>query len=330
MSGWWVVGSVSEAALFGALFLLGIAALTIVVSWQVFWPQSTVLRPGFGFWVMIITSASFIVIGLTGFVLQLSHTLASPEMRSAMASQAKREHVRRATGKAATLPNLPGLEDFTDSPGVRLTYRLPVQKGETAPLVLSALFNMAWNAMVAVLVVVTLEQWLSGNPNWFLTVLVVPFLIVSFFSVRWFFALFRRQTGIGPTAIEIDDLPLLPGKEYRLYLCQYGRSSFKNLRISLVSVEEATFGQGTDVRTESKEVSRIEAEISGAGSGKLVAQPEKPLEVDCKIFLPDDIMHSFQSEHNAVIWKIMVEGDAPKWPSFYRSFPVAVYPRSAV
>ena len=25
-----------------------------------------------------------------------------------------------------------------------------------------------------------------------------------------------------------------------------------------------------------------------------------------------------------------VEGDAPKWPSFYRSFPVAVYPRSAV
>ena len=330
MSGWWVVGSVSEAALFGALFLLGIAALTIVVSWQVFWPQSTILRPGFGFWVMVITSSSFIAIGLTGFVLQLSHTLASPEMRSALASQAKREHVRRATGSEATAANLPDLEHYTDSPGVKLTYRLAVQKGETVPLVLSAFFNMAWNAMVAVLLVVTTEQWLSGNPNWFLTALLLPCLLVSFYSVRWFFDLFRRQTGIGPTAIEIDNLPLLPGNEYQLYLCQYGRMSFQNLKLSLVSLEEATFQQGTDVRTESREVSRIEAQISDLGDRKLAAEPEKPLEVDCKLSLPYDMMHSFQSEHNAVIWKIIVEGDAPKWPSFCRSFPVAVYPRSAL
>jgi hypothetical protein len=278
---------------------------------------------------MVITTGSFIVIGLTGFILQVSHTLASPEMRSAFASQAKREHVRRATGKAAAMANLPSLAELTDSPGVKLTYRLAIQRGETVPLVISALFNTAWNAMVAVLLVVTIQEWLSGNADWFLTVLLVPCLAVSFFAVRWFFELFRRQAGIGPTAIEIDNLPLLPGNEYRLYLCQYGRMAFRSLRLALVSLEEATFQQGTDIRTECREVTRIEAQLSGT-SGNLIAEPEKPLELDCKLLLPNDIMHSFQSEHNAVIWKIVVEGDTPKWPSFYRSFPVAVYPRSAV
>lgn len=388
MSGWWLVGSVSEAAFFGALFLLGIVTLTIVVSRQVFFPESSLLRPGFGFWLMVIASGSFIVIGLTAFILQVSQTLASPEMRSALAQKAKHEHFRRAEGDHASLANLPSLKSLTDSPGTKLRYRLAVQPGETTPLVVSALFTTAWNSVVAVLFALSVQHFRSGAPNWFLTVLLVPFLTVSFFATRWFFRLLRRQTGIGPTAVEIDALPLLPGEEYQLYLCQYGRTQFAKLGLSLVSFEETTYQQGTDVRTERREVCRIRAEMlwadhpeSHAGSAagnlaprrsdperetpeqemlnkgevqergtqqagqppsdrsqfdeesdqrKLIADPERPLEMDCKLRLPDDMMHSFQSEHNAVIWKIVVEGDAPKWPAFCRSFPVAVYPRSAV
>lgn len=329
MSGWWVVGSVSESAFFGALFLLGIVSLTTVVSWQVFWPQSTILRPGFGFWLMIIASSSFIVIGLTAFVLQVSQTLASPEMRSAMATKVKQEHRRRAEGDALELANLPSLQDLTDSPGVKLAYRLAVQRGETVPLILSSLFTMTWNAMVAVLSVMAIQNQLSGT-GWFLTVLLLPFLVVSFLTTRWFFVLLRRQSGIGPTAVEIDELPLLPGNEYQLYLCQYGRLVFNQLTLALVGYEETTYQQGTDVRTECREISRIEVEMPSAESTKLIAEAEKPLEMDCQLRLPDDMMHSFQSEHNAVVWKIVVQGDAAKWPSFCRSFPVAVYPRSAV
>lgn len=360
MSGWWVVGSVSEAAFFGALFILGIVSLTIVVSSQVFWPESTFLPTiGFGFWLMVIASSSFIVIGLTAFILQVSQTLASPEQRSVMVDKAKREHLRRAAGnERLDLNNLPSLRALTDSPGVRLNFRLAIQRGETTPLVLSSLFSVAWNAMLAVLAVIAVEKHLQNRPDWFLTVLLVPFATVSFFSTRWFFRTFRRQSGVGPTAVEISELPLLPGRTYQVYVCQYGRAEFVSYKVSLVSFEEATYQQGTDIRTERVEVMRIGIPISAwSNSGgqertsmtsngrpvdavpteevkssepiRLVAQLEKPLEMDCQLRLPLDMMHSFQGRHNAIVWKIIVEGEVKKWPSFYRSFPVVVFPPDA-
>ncbi len=68
LSGWWVVGSLSEASFYGLLFLLGIVSLTIVVTWHVFWPESDIYPVGFGFWLMVIASTSFVLIGLTGFL----------------------------------------------------------------------------------------------------------------------------------------------------------------------------------------------------------------------------------------------------------------------
>ncbi len=359
MSGWWVVGSVSEAAFFGALFILGIVSLTIVASSQVFFSDSTILPTiGFGFWLMVIASSSFIVIGLTAFLLQVSQTLASPEQRSVLVDKAKRDHRRRAAGsEKPDLANLPSLRALTDSPGVKLAYRLAIQRGETTPLVLSSLFSVAWNAMLSVLAVIAAENHLRGTPDWFLTVLLVPFGIVSFFSTRWFFRTFRRQSGIGPTAVEIDALPLVPGRSYRLYVCQYGRTTFAWYRIWLVSYEESTYQQGTDIRTERVETFRLPISdlTSAAGNsrrakeqsdeqpsmakssgeleftgGRLEADPENPLEMDCQFRLPVDMMHSFQGRHNAIVWKIVVEGEVNQWPSFCRSFPVVVFPPDAV
>lgn len=354
MSGWWVVGSVSEAAFFGALFILGIVSLTIVVSSQVFWPETTTLPTiGFGFWLLVIASSSFIVIGLTAFVLQVSQTLASPEQRSVLVDRAKREHLRRAAGQdAVDLSNLPSLRALTDSPGVKLAYRLALQRGETTPLVLSSLFSIAWNAMLAVLAVIAVENHVRQRPDWFLTVLLVPFATVSFFSTRWFFRTFKRQSGVGPTAVEISSLPLLPGKSYQVYVCQYGRATFESYCVSLVSYEETTYLQGTDVRTERVETMRIPLKVqlsrrplnvesaaqraddsldasAATAPSNWVATAELPLEMDCQLALPLDMMHSFQGRHNAVIWKLVVEGEVKKWPSFCRSFPVVVYPVGA-
>lgn len=327
MSGWWVVGSAGEAAFFGGLFLLGIVSLTTVVSWQVFWP-TPILPIGLGFWLMVIASTSFVLIGLTGFVLQVSQTLASPEMRTAIAEKAKQDHHRRSEQTSAATPkSLPSLKNFTDSPGVRLAYRLAIQRGDSVRLVLSALFSGAWNTMLAVLVVLVTQSHFSGRPNWFLTALLAPFAAVSAYALRWFFRSFRRQSGVGPTSVEISDLPLLPGNEYQLYLCQYGKTTFHELRVLLVAYESAIYQQGTDVRTETVEVYRVASEILSGSRPPYVCEAEKPLELDCKISLPSDIMHSFQSQHNSVAWKIVVEGSAKKWPSFCRTFPVVVYPR---
>ncbi len=324
MSGWWVVGSVGEAAFFGTLFLLGIVSVTTIVTWQVFWPDSQIIPVGLGFWLLVIASASFVLIGLSGLILRLAQTATSRELRSALAQKAKRDHVRRSQGPQAAPPppTLPSLQAFTDSPGVQLAFRLPVQSGEMGPLVLSSIFALSWNAMLAMLSVIAAQNIARQQPEWFLTLLLVPFGCVGYWSARWFLRLFRQHVGFGPTAVEISELPIVPGGEFEVYVCQYGRVAFKRLIVALVCLEESTYQQGTDIRTERVEVARhmlIE-------KGRCIVEREKPLEVHCKYRLPPDTMHTFQSQHNAVAWKIIVEGDASRWPSFCRIFPVVVHP----
>jgi hypothetical protein len=339
MSGWWLMGQVGEAAFFGLLLLLGTVSLTTVVTWQVFWPESNVLRIGFGFWLMVIASSSFIIIGLTGFILKISRTLSSPERRSVRAKKAKRDYRRRSLmDNESSEGCLPDIQDLKDSPGVRLAYRLAEQSVQRLQLIVSALFVVAWNSLVAVLLVIAAQNFLSGKPSWFLNLLLLPFLTVSVLATHWFFRLFRVHAGIGPTAVEISDLPLLPGKTYQVYVCQYGRAVIKDLKIRLSGYEETTYQQGTDSRTERAEFASYDAMLEGAGSDENRAQvlrfplriePENPLELVCQIRLPHDMMHSFHGMHNSVRWKIVVEGETPSWPVFYRSFPVVVYPLDA-
>ncbi len=181
MSGWWVMGSVGEAAFFATLFLLGIVSLSIVGSRQLLSPETQIIRVGFGFWLMIIASSSFVVIGLSGLILRVAQTVASPELRSALAQQAEREHQRRSRGPTAQieLPNTPSLQAFTESPGERLAYRLAGQRGEIGPLVLSFLFAASWNGLLAVLAVIAIGNIARGTPSWFLIALLVPFGVVG-------------------------------------------------------------------------------------------------------------------------------------------------------
>ena len=37
-------------------------------------------------------------------------------------------------------------------------------------------------------------------------------------------------------------------------------------------------------------------------------------------------MHSFQSNHNEVNWKLIVKGDVVGWPSYERVFQIVVTP----
>lgn len=219
---------------------------------------------------------------------------------------------------------VPNLQPFTDSPGVRLAFRLPGTRPETRELVLGSFFVLAWNALTIFLLVLALGKLVSGKPDWFLTLFAIPvFVYVGYRVSRWFFRGFLQATGIGPTTIEIDDLPLKIGEHYRLSLVQYGRTVVKKLSIAPVCEEVATYHFGTDTRTERQEVYRGQV----LEQGRCRIDWGRPLELVCEFCLPEHAMHSFQSPHNAVAWKLIVEGETHRWPSYCRSFPVVVYPR---
>jgi len=321
MAGWWFVGTVGEAAFYGLVCLVGTLILGVVVAWQLFSPETSAFRVGFGFWVMVLASLSMVIIGGTGFLYRVLKVAMSVEHRETLTHRAKKLGDRWNGRPAEHPPGIPALQPYTDSPGVRLKYRLPGNPGDLGPLLLSSLFSLSWNLLTAVLTAVALSSFRS-KPEWGLVAVLPLFLLVAFFTSRWFFRLFRRASGIGRTTLEIDQLPLIPGHRYRLAVAQFGRLALRKLEIALVCEEEATYHQGTDVRLERQVIFQMPI----GEHGRCRIDYGSPLELDFPFQMPTDVMHSFQSEHNAVRWSLVVQGEANRWPSFCRKFPVVVFP----
>jgi hypothetical protein len=322
LTGWWFIGSVGEAVFFGALFLLGIFALSILIAWQVFSPETHIYGVGFGFWLMVLATASIAGIGGFGFIFRVLQVVTSDEHRSVLASQASAIAPDPRDGRREHPPMVPKLGRLTDSPGVQLNFRLPSKRPETGLLVLGGIFTLAWNGLAAVMLAFAVRGILRGQLEWVLLVLLPIFVGLGVYAARWFLKNLHYATRIGATTVEVDSLPLVSGRSYRLFMVQYGRMSLRKLRIALVCEESATYHQGTDLRVETAEVYRK----SISEQTKCRVDFGRPYELDCEVLVPPDVMHSFQSAHNAINWKIVVEGDPIRWPSYSRSFPVVVFP----
>jgi hypothetical protein len=179
-------------------------------------------------------------------------------------------------------------------------------------------------AITSVLAVIAAGEHLSGRPDWFLTLFVAGLIVLDAWATWLFLRLLWQNTRIGPTFVEISHHPLRPGEEYAIFLSQHGRISLDSLRMSLVCEEEATYRQGTDIRTESQPVH----EQLVFSRARVRIDPAVPFELQVRLRVPAHAMHSFQSGHNAVRWKLVVKAEPERWPMFLRSFPVLVHPAS--
>ncbi len=318
-----LVGSVGEALFFGLLFVLGIVCLASVLTSQIVHPTPSIYEPGFGFWLMVLVLASFIVTGGWGVIHTVMHVGTSVERRSAIVRRAARiDLIRDALPSAKDYPNIPRDAHLTNSPGVNLAFRLPVASSSTWKLWFATAFCLVCSGLTSVLIVVAVNSHLRRSPEWFLTAFLVPLVLINVWSVIYFVRELWTQARVGPTCVEIDGHPLRPGMEYAIFLSQAGRFTFKSLEMALLCTEEATYHQGTDIRTES----RVVRELSLFQLASVPVEPRAPFEIRQSVRIPDDAMHSFQSSHNAVRWTLVVRGEPDGGPQFARSFPVIVYP----
>jgi hypothetical protein len=219
-------------------------------------------------------------------------------------------------------PAVPRETDVTNSPGTTLAYRLPIAFSPAWALLCMLAGCLFWNGMVAVFVTIAINSHLRGEPEWFLTLLSVAFLMGGVGLVVWTVRQLLIVTGVGPTLVEISDHPLQPGGEYRIFLSQSGRLSMNSLRLMLVCEERATYQQGTNTRTESHRV--FEQEVYSREGFEI--QQAWPFETTTELRLPPGAMHSFKANHNEIQWKLIVHGDVARWPNFQREFPVVVFP----
>jgi hypothetical protein len=321
-----LVGSLGEAVFCGSLFLLGTLLLSVIIATQLVQPDSAQWEFGRGSWLLILVTASSVVLGGGGLIWTVLRVGTSVEQRSAMASQAaESDIISAAVPRQRNFPTLPSLEGLTNSPGIELAYRLPATHSPGWRLLVTTLFAMLWNFVVCLLTVSVISGHIAGRHDWLLTVLLLPFWGVCYWSVRSFLQLLVLNSGMGQTTVEISDLPLVPGREYQAVIAQHGHVTMKSLAVWLVCEEEATFTQGTDIRTEAREVFRQMC----FERRDFRIEPAIPFTETCNIAVPATAMHSFQAAHNLVRWKLVVRGEAETWPLFERGFPIVVYPGEA-
>jgi hypothetical protein len=223
---------------------------------------------------------------------------------------------------AATVGEVLPASLVRNQPGTRLPFRLLPPPKERNPGVTCAI--LLWLVFV-------------GLPFlWLLTIFVK--LVAEPLGMPWlggllFLGLFITGLGMverrrrfrlahGPR-LEISEHPILIGATCRASLFQRGPLALTFARVRLVCEEKASYTDGTVTRQATHQVHTEELWRGEA----LQLGPDAPLDEEFDVHVPDGSMHSFQSAHNWITWKLVVEVRvAGSWRPWRDEFPVVVQP----
>jgi hypothetical protein len=151
-------------------------------------------------------------------------------------------------------------------------------------------FALFWNGIVSVFVWQAWKGWERGEPDWFLTIFLIPFVLVGLASFGF----------VGH------------------FLLALANPRLAHLRIFLEGSEEATYQRGTDTITEREVFSSFD--LVNTGNDWEIPRGSTELTI------PADTMHSFEATSNRIIWEIKVEGEVVRWPDVDQNFPIDIRP----
>jgi hypothetical protein len=175
-----------------------------------------------------------------------------------------------------------------------------------------------WNGIVSVFLFHLFKSWRSGYFEWFLALFLSPFVLIGMglllATVYFFLGLFnpRPRLTVTPGAPRLGD-------SLRIEWNISGRvEALQDFKVWLEGREEATYTRGTRSATDRSVFARVEV------TKLSVAQ-----EMRCgsaTVSVPAELMHSFTSQHNKIVWSILVSGQIPRWPDLQEEFGVTVLP----
>ena len=319
-------GVFGEGAFFSAMLLISFFALCALGASRVVNVPSISELTATRFWALMFILSALIVTGAVGIFRIVFSVRTSAERRSVIANKTAAIQQRiEGRPQAGDYPTIPDNTNLTNSPGTELKYRLPLVAAPAWNLLVLGLFCLLWLAALAAVLAVVTKSFLAGSPRWFL--LVVTFLLaaVTVRVIQQFILQLRQTIRIGPSHVEVSDLPLYAGQRYEVYVSQAGRMRLSSIKLSLVCDELATYREGTNVRHEKRRV--IERTVLEKHAVEVT--PREPFSHTGELVIPQDAMHSFQAESNSVKWSLLVSGEIIRGARFQREFPVLIYPRVA-
>lgn len=215
-------------------------------------------------------------------------------------------------------PGATGDETPTPATPVAAPLTLEPQLSPIGKVAGTLFFALFWNGIVSVFVWQAWKSWQSGDPDWFLTIFMVPFVLVGLASFGFVVYFTLALANPRPRVTLLGGEPCL-GDELRVEWMFTGRSSrLTHLRIFLEGREEATYRRGTDTVTERE----VFATITLTETANDWEIPRGTAAAS----IPDDTMHTLTGSSNKIIWEIKVAGEIRRWPDVDQNFPITLHP----
>jgi hypothetical protein len=224
---------------------------------------------------------------------------------------------RAATANSAALRS-PGFQ-VSEQPRAMAVDVSPRQSrgAKLAGLIVIALF---WNGIVSVFIINHAKSWGRRHYDWGEAVFLTPFALVGLFLlgavVHQALSLSNPQPRLTLTP---SSVPL--GRPLTVTWVTEGKvEALQHLHVFLEGHEEATYRRGKNTRTDNRVFATIDIlQTTDRGTMRTGS---------CKIIIPADTMHSWEGDHNRIVWTLRVRGEIPRWPDIDEEFPVTVLPRT--
>lgn len=223
----------------------------------------------------------------------------------------------RLTGGAAFSPagTIPASDNTSRDSGPVV---LAPKQTRLMTLLIGGGLALFWNGIVSVFVGIAIYSWLDGEPQWCLSIFLIPFVVIGLALLG--FVLYTFLTLFNPVPqITLRKSSLRLGETLSVeWQFRGGTSRISKLTISLVGEEVASYRQGTSTATDRNKFfhqalveTSLPADIA-AGSAELV--------------IPLNSMHSWKAPNNQVEWHVEVHGDIPFFPDIKDTFPLTIHP----
>jgi hypothetical protein len=178
-----------------------------------------------------------------------------------------------------------------------------------------------WNGVVSVFIVRIVGEWLGGEGELAPILIMVPFVIVGLLFIAAFFYSFLAAFNPRPTLI-ISSSQISPGDSVHIDWHFTGRTDrIRTLKILLRAKEEITYKTGKNQHTETNIF--FQKEIYSCPSSAIGPIGETNFDI------PPETMHSFEADHNKIVWEIAVRGSIESWPDVRNDFKIIVTPAKA-
>ncbi len=317
--------AIAEAIVAGLIVLAGIVLLAATITLNVLLstPGEMYISAGY-LSLRIALAVAMIAIGCYYIIGLLWKVSVSRERREALVNRAGEidllNDFRRRRDDLPSVPVEPPLQ------GTRFPFRLSSSSRDLWGLIISASMSVMLVAIASILVPTAFAEAKQASPGAIAIIFSPLICLAAILFLYRFFRQLLKLTGIGPTIIELSHYPLHPGSTCRVRLFQPGRIGLKVVTAWLVCQEEATFDEGTDIRTETRDVYRERLFRKRSVS----VSPDAAFDTEFEMKIPPNAMHSFKSANNRIRWKIIVQAEAKGWPRLNRTFRLSVYPRTVI